>query len=93
MRRILILLPVVMLSLVLIANAQLTAPGPDTSPKVGEKSPDFELPSGRTTIGLKDFAGKKKSPVDLLSSFIHRWLNDGIHRVRCKPGPLRRPEH
>jgi peroxiredoxin len=38
----------------------LTAPGPDLSPKVGEKSPDFELPSGRATVGLKDFAGKKK---------------------------------
>ena len=60
MKRILMLLPVVTLVFALTANAQLTAPGPDTSPKVGEKSPDFELPSGRTTTGLKDFAGKKK---------------------------------
>ena len=60
MKRILILLPLVMLSLALIANAQLAAPTADTSPKVGEKSPDFEMPSGRTTLGLKDFAGKKK---------------------------------
>jgi hypothetical protein len=60
MKRILILLPAIMLSLVLVANAQLVAPGSDMTPKVGEKSPDFELPSGRTTVGLKDFAGKKK---------------------------------
>ncbi len=62
MKRILILLPLVMLSLALVANAQLAAPNADTSPKVGEKSPDFEmpLPNNRTTVGLKDFAGKKK---------------------------------
>jgi len=60
MKRILLLLPLVMLTLALAANAQLVAPGTDAAPKVGDKSPDFELPSGRTTIGLKDFAGKKK---------------------------------
>ena len=60
MKRILMLLPIVMLLLSLVANAQLVAPGSDNSPKVGEKSPDFELPSGRATLGLKDFAGKKK---------------------------------
>jgi AhpC/TSA family len=52
MKRILMLLPAVTLV--------FAAPGPDLSPKVGEKSPDFELPSGRATVGLKDFAGKKK---------------------------------
>ncbi len=60
MKRIPILLPLVMLMLALIANAQLTAPAADTSPKVGEKSPDFELPARPNPIGLKDFAGKKK---------------------------------
>jgi len=60
MKRILVLLPVAMLFATLSAHAQLVAPGADTSPKVGEKSPDFELRSGQTSIGLKDFAGKKK---------------------------------
>ena len=60
MKRILMFLPIVMLLVALTANAQLVAPGTDTSPKVGEKSPDFELPNGQATLGLKDFAGKKK---------------------------------
>ena len=60
MKRIALLLPLVLLSLSLVANAQLVAPGADTSPKVGDKSPDFELPAGQAPIGLKDFAGKKK---------------------------------
>ena len=62
MKRVLMLLPIVMLSLVLAANAQLVAPGANTAPKVGDQSPDFELPSGQgtATLGLKDFAGKKK---------------------------------
>ena len=62
MKRVLTFLPVVMLLLALAANAQLVAPGADTSPKVGEKAPDFELPTGQgtATLGLKDFAGKKK---------------------------------
>jgi hypothetical protein len=60
MKRIAMLLPIVMLLAAMAANAQLVAPGGDTSPKVGDKSPDFELPSSQATIGLKDFAGKKK---------------------------------
>jgi hypothetical protein len=60
MKRIVLLLPLLLLSLSLVASAQLVAPGTDNAPKVGEKSPDFELPSGQSTIGLKDFAGKKK---------------------------------
>ena len=63
MKRIVLLLPLVLLSLSLVANAQLVAPGADISPKVGDKAPDFELPKtlGSTdTIGLKDFTGKKK---------------------------------
>ena len=62
MKRVLTFLPIVMLLLALAANAQLVAPGADTSPKVGEKAPDFELPTGQgtATLGLKDFAGKKK---------------------------------
>jgi len=59
MKRVLVFLPM-MLLLALSANAQLVAPGSDNSPKVGDKSPDFELPAGRATLGLKDFAGKKK---------------------------------
>jgi peroxiredoxin len=62
MKRVLMLLPVVLLSLAMVANAQLVAPGANTAPKVGEKAPDFELPTGQgqATLGLKDFAGKKK---------------------------------
>ena len=60
MKRILMLLPLAILSAALAANAQLVAPGTDNAPKVGEKAPDFELQSGRTTIGLKDYAGKKQ---------------------------------
>ena len=32
---------------------------PHTTPAVGEKAPDFRLPSpGREPLGLEDFAGK-----------------------------------
>ena len=62
MKRVLTFLPIVMLLFALVANAQLVAPGTDNAPKVGDKSPDFELPTGQgqATLGLKDFAGKKK---------------------------------
>jgi len=52
MKRILPLLPIVVLVLSPIVYAQLVAPGADNTPKVGEKAPDFPA--------LKDFAGKKK---------------------------------
>lgn len=58
-----LLLPVVVLSLSLVAFAQLSAPGADNTPKVGEKPPDFELPKSlgsKETLGMKDFVGKKK---------------------------------
>ena len=63
MKRILLLLPLVVVVASLVAYGQLVAPGTDNSPKVGDKAPDFELPAGlgsQTTIGLKDFVGKKK---------------------------------
>ena len=60
MKRVLMMLPLVTLFVATAARAQLVAPGTDNAPKVGEKAPDFELASGRTTVGLKDFAGKKK---------------------------------
>jgi hypothetical protein len=66
MKRIVYLvLPVVMLSMLLVGFAQqLAVPGPDNTPKVGQRPPDFELPKGLNpqagTLGLKDFAGKKK---------------------------------
>ena len=60
MKRILMLLPLLTVIVAATAHAQLVAPGTDNAPKVGEKAPDFELASGRTTVGLKDFAGKKK---------------------------------
>ena len=59
-----LLLPLVLLSMLVVAGAQqLSVPGPDNTPKVGEKPPDFELLKGlgsKETLGLKDFAGKKK---------------------------------
>ncbi len=43
---------------------QLQVPGTDNTPKLGDKPPDFELPKGlgaaAGTLGMKDFAGKKK---------------------------------
>jgi hypothetical protein len=60
MKRVMMLLPLVMLAVAVAANAQLVAPGTDNAPKVGEKAPEFSLQSGRTPVGLKDFAGKKK---------------------------------
>jgi peroxiredoxin len=53
------------LSLVLAAPlmAQLTAPGVDNSPKVGDIAPDFAIPSatrGAPASSLKDLQGKKR---------------------------------
>ncbi len=57
-------LPAFVLAMALAAFAQLQAPGVDNTPKLGEKPPDFELPKGlgpqAGTLGMKDFAGKKK---------------------------------
>ena len=63
MKRYFALLPAALLALSLTSFAQLQAPGTYNGPKVGDKSPDFELPKSlgsKDTIGLKDFAGKKK---------------------------------
>ena len=58
------LLPLVVLSIAISGYAQLQAPGADNTPKLGERPPDFELPKGlnpqQGTLGMKDFAGKKK---------------------------------
>jgi len=55
------LLPLAVLSLSLAGYSQLTVPGADNTPKLGEKPPDFEMSQGRGgTLGMKDFAGKKK---------------------------------
>lgn len=62
-RTVLLLLPLLVLSLTVTGHAQLTASGPDNTPKVGEKPPDFELSKGlgsKETLGMKDFAGKKR---------------------------------
>ena len=59
-----LLLPVVVLSISLVGYAQLAVPGPDNTPKVGQRAPDFELLKGLNpqggTLGMKDYAGKKK---------------------------------
>ncbi|PYS37107.1 MAG: hypothetical protein DMG14_22420 [Acidobacteria bacterium] len=55
------LLPLLVLLLALTGYSQLQVPGPDNTPKIGEKPPDFELSQGRGgTLGMKDFTGKKK---------------------------------
>jgi hypothetical protein len=63
-KRMYLLLPLLVLSVAVAGYAQLTAPGADNTPKVGEKPPDFELPRGlgaqAGTLGMKDFVGKKK---------------------------------
>jgi len=52
------------LTYLLLMLVQLQVPGPDNTPKFGEKPPDFELPKGlgaqAGTLGMKDFMGKKK---------------------------------
>ena len=59
-----LLLPVLVLATAVAAYAQLQVPGADNTPKLGEKPPDFELLKGlgaqTGTLGMKDFAGKKK---------------------------------
>ena len=59
-----LLLPLLVLTAGVAAYAQLQVPGPDNTPKLGEKPPDFELLKGlgaqSGTLGMKDFAGKKK---------------------------------
>jgi peroxiredoxin len=43
--------------------AQLTAPGPDNAPKVGEMAPDFQVSAGgrgAQPTALKDLQGKKR---------------------------------
>jgi len=45
------------------AFGQLTAPGVDNSPKIGDLAPDFQIPGpqrGAPPSNLKDFQGKKR---------------------------------
>jgi len=60
----LLLLPLLVLASAVAAFAQLQVPGADNTPKLDEKPPDFELQKGlgaqSGTLGMKDFAGKKK---------------------------------
>src|SRR5262245_37193667 len=51
------------LLLAVSAFAQLTAPGADNAPKVGDVAPDFAIPKGAASMevaNLKDFVGKKR---------------------------------
>ena len=60
MKRILLLLPLVVVVASLVAYGQLVAPGTDNSPKVGDKAPDFSLPATTAeAIKLADYVGKK----------------------------------
>jgi len=63
MNRIALLLPIVALVMAPMAFSQLSAPGADNTPTVGEKAPDFDSPAGlggQQTLGLKDFEGRTK---------------------------------
>jgi peroxiredoxin len=63
MKRVFSLLPAAILALSLTSFGQLVAPGSSDAPKVGDMAPDFSLPKSlgsKDTLGLKDFAGKKK---------------------------------
>src|SRR5215470_17850752 len=54
---------VVALAIAIPAFGQLTAGGPDNSPKIGDAAPDFQIPGpqrGAPPSNLKDFQGKKK---------------------------------
>src|SRR5215470_19279910 len=54
---------VLALAIAIPAFGQLTAAGPDNSPKLGDAAPDFQIPGpqrGAPPSNLKDFQGKKK---------------------------------
>jgi len=54
---------VLALAIAIPAFGQLTAAGPDNSPKIGDAAPDFQIPGpqrGAPPSNLKDFQGKKK---------------------------------
>ena len=58
-----LLIVTLLLVLSIPAFGQLTAPGVDNSPKVGDLAPDFQIPGpqrGAPPSNLKDFQGKKK---------------------------------
>src|SRR5919197_6440543 len=58
-----LLILILSLSLAVPVFGQLTAPGVDNSPKIGELAPDFQIPGpqrGAPPSNLKDFQGKKK---------------------------------
>ena len=63
MKRVILLLPVLMVLSAALAFGQLQAPGVDNTPQVGQLAPDFERPlglRGEETLGLKDFRGRSK---------------------------------
>src|SRR5262245_17361294 len=54
---------IIVLALAVPVLCQLTAPGVDNSPKIGDVAPDFPIPSatrGAPPTNLKDFQGKKR---------------------------------
>lgn len=59
MKKVLVLLPAVIVMSVALVFGQLQAPGGDNTPTVGEAAPDFEglAGMGPATLGLKDFDG------------------------------------
>ncbi len=57
MKKVLVLLPVVIVMSAALVFGQLQAPGTDNTPTVGEAAPDFEGPFGRATLGFKDYDG------------------------------------
>ena len=59
MKKVLVLLPVVIVMSAALVFGQLQAPGTDNTPTVGEAAPDFEGPAGfgPATLGFKDYDG------------------------------------
>ena len=64
MRRVLYLLPAIVLLFAVSGFGQLTAStGPDNAPKIGEIAPDFQISAGgrgAQPLSLKDLTGKKR---------------------------------
>ena len=63
MKRTILCVSILVLLSSMPAFAQLSAPGADTAPKVGDMAPDFALAKNSTSVGaasVKDLQGKKR---------------------------------
>ena len=63
MKKIVLILPIIVLMTASLTFGQLEMPGADNTPTVGEKAPEFKPPKGlmrSEPVGLADFAGKQR---------------------------------